>query len=104
MLELMDVKDKEYAKHQQTIKKAWIKWGKNQASRAQRVVQVMERAQYGSNFQRLGEPQGESRAKSLGDVQDKRRLYYNMTEQQFLHDPSSPSGSEAEAQTDLATA
>jgi len=27
----MDIKDKEYAKHMLTIKRAWVKWGKNQA-------------------------------------------------------------------------
>jgi hypothetical protein len=27
----MDVKESEYAKHMLTIKKAWVKWGKNQA-------------------------------------------------------------------------
>jgi len=31
MLELMDGKDKEYAKHHETIKRAWLKWGKNKA-------------------------------------------------------------------------
>lgn len=34
----MNIKDKEYAKHNATIKKAWIKWGKNQANRGMRVV------------------------------------------------------------------
>ena len=95
MLELMDDKDREYAKHQQTVKKAWVAWGKAQAGRAQRAVQILERAHYGSNFQRLGE----SRAKSLGDAHERRRLCSNMTEQQFLHDPSSPSDSDADLPT-----
>ena len=93
MLEHMDYKSKEYAKHHETIKRAWIKWGKSQAQRGQRVVQCNERANYGSNFQSLG---AQTRAKSLGSVAgpvtaDRHRQYYNMTEQQFLMDPSSES-------------
>lgn len=54
MLEQMGTKDKEYIKHHQTIKKAWLKWGKNKANNGQRVVQAYERAKYGSNFDKLG--------------------------------------------------
>ena len=54
MLKKMNEKDREYGKHYQTIKKSWLVWGKNQSSKQQRVVQVQERAKYGSNFQNLG--------------------------------------------------
>ena len=55
----------------------------------------MERANYGSNFQKLGAATATTRAKSLG-VADKK-YYYNLTEQQFLQDPSSESEIENEA-------
>ncbi len=54
MLEQMDIKDQEYSKHAHTIKKAWVKWGKNQALKGMRVAQNAERFTYGSKFDKLG--------------------------------------------------
>ncbi|CDW75173.1 UNKNOWN [Stylonychia lemnae] len=97
MLEKMDIKDKEYAKHQTTIKKAWLQWGKNQAIRGQKAVQAFERANYGSNFQKLAATsQNRTKSQAIGSTQ-KKYYYYAMTEQQFLQDPTS---SESEMETD----
>ncbi len=58
MLEQMSIKDKEYSKHMTTIKKAWIKWGKNQAIKGQRITTNNERFTYGSKFDQLGVSRG----------------------------------------------